>query len=232
MKGSAVDVKKINGVTPQLDDTDKLAVSVYGKASAAGDKEILVDSSGHLQVDGVTMPGSAAEGGSLPAVFIVVAGDDGSDVHPLQLDSNGALKAVLQAGSAAIGKLAANSGVDIGDVDIGRRFTTTALTIANSGHLSDELDMRGSSMLIVHMPAAWTAASIGFQVSPTTGGTFIPLYDDDGNLLQIDAPTASKAYQAPDGIAGSGFVKLWSQDGSGSNTAQGAERSIPVTLKG
>jgi len=35
----------------QMDDTDKLAVSLYGKSSAAGDKELLVDASGHPQVD-------------------------------------------------------------------------------------------------------------------------------------------------------------------------------------
>lgn len=73
-----VDIE-IGGVAPQLDTTDRLAVSLYGKASAAGDKEVLLDASGHVQVDVV---------GALPA------------------------------GSAAIGKLAANTGVDIGDVDV------------------------------------------------------------------------------------------------------------------
>ena len=113
-----------------------------------------------------------------------------------------------------------------------RDYKTTTLTIANGANLSDEVDMSGYAMLVVHMPAAWTAASLGFQVSATTGGTFGKLYDDDGNLLQIDAPAASGVYQAPDGVAGCGFLKVWSQDGSGNNTAQGAARSIVVTLKG
>ena len=69
-------------------------------------------------VDVLTMPATAAEGGALPSVFAVVAGDDGTDTHPLQLDASGFLKTVLQTGSAAFGKLAANSGVDIGDVDV------------------------------------------------------------------------------------------------------------------
>ncbi len=69
-------------------------------------------------VDVTSSSGQAAEAAALPGVFFVVAGDDGTDTHPLQVDSNGFLKAVLQAGTAAIGKLGANSGVDIGDVDV------------------------------------------------------------------------------------------------------------------
>jgi hypothetical protein len=50
-----------------------------------------------------------------------LSGSDG-DYEPLQTDANGHLKVnvidSLPAGSAAIGKLSANSGVDIGDVDI------------------------------------------------------------------------------------------------------------------
>ena len=42
---------EVGGQALQLDDTDKLAVSIYGKASAAGDKEVLVDAAGHLQID-------------------------------------------------------------------------------------------------------------------------------------------------------------------------------------
>ena len=49
-----------------------------------------------------------------------LAGTDG-DYAPLQVDADGALFAAISsiaAGSNAIGKLAANSGVDIGDVDV------------------------------------------------------------------------------------------------------------------
>ena len=53
-------------------------------------------SGNEAQVDVVTMPATAAEAGDLPSVFTVVAGDDGTDTHPLQVDSNGALKVVTQ----------------------------------------------------------------------------------------------------------------------------------------
>ena len=112
-----------------------------------------------------------------------------------------------------------------------RKHRSVAATIANGGNLSDAFDARKVTMGTLHMPAAWTSASIGFKVSPTSDGTFLPLYDEHGTLVQITSPSASQAYSLPTRLAGCGFVKLWSQDGSGSNTAQGAARSFLVELK-
>jgi hypothetical protein len=75
----------------------------------------------HVEGDAVGAPGGI-DTTSVPCVL--VAGDDGTNAVPLQL-SGSDLKitldseaVVLGTGSAAIGKLAANSGVDIGDVDV------------------------------------------------------------------------------------------------------------------
>ena len=78
-------------------------------------------------------------GGSLPSSVLVVAGYDGANIRAIKTDSTGevavdvssigtvtvtgtvavsAIAGALPAGSNAIGKLAANSGVDIGDVDV------------------------------------------------------------------------------------------------------------------
>ena len=103
-------------------------------------------------------------------------------------------------------------------------------TIASGAALSDVIDMRRFSFLTVHMPAAWTAASMGFYVSSSEGGTFLPLYADDGNLVEITTPTADKAYTAPATVGGAHFVTLWSET-SGSGVNQAAERSLIVELK-
>ena len=114
---------------------------------------------------------------------------------------------------------------------INRTTKVQSMTIANGAALSDAFDFRDFSFLTVQMPGAWTAASLGFYVASSLGGTFQPLYDDDGNLAQIDSPAASKDYSAPAAIGGAHFVKLWSQNGSGTGTNQGAERSLVVHLK-
>lgn len=109
---------------------------------------------------------------------------------------------------------------------------TMTITVSADDDLTQEaIDMRHKSMLVVHMPSAWTSASIGFKVSSSETGTFLPLYDDNGNLVQIDSPSASQAYVAPAALAAALWVKLWSQNGSGTNTAQAADRTFTVDLK-
>lgn len=116
-------------------------------------------------------------------------------------------------------------------MSINRGTTILPLTIANGAAVSDAFDMQRHAGGTVLMPAAWTAASIGFQVAATEAGTYYKLYDADGNLVQIVSPSASLAYAMPTELFGAAFVKLWSQDGSGNNTNQGAERAPIVILK-
>jgi len=48
----------------------------------------------------------------------IAYGWDGTNAYAISVDANGYLQVELLAGTNAIGKLAANSGVDIGDVDV------------------------------------------------------------------------------------------------------------------
>jgi len=116
-------------------------------------------------------------------------------------------------------------------VNIFRKVKQYTATIASGAALSDEFRFDGFALAVIHMPSTWTAASIGFKVASASGGTFLPLYDEDGTLVQIDSPTADKAYVAPAELAAAQYVKLWSQDGSGNDANQAAARSIPVDVK-
>lgn len=109
-----------------------------------------------------------------------------------------------------------------------RQSKRAALTIASSAALSTAFHFAGGLGLVL-MPAAWTAANIGFKVCDTEGGTYLPLYQDDGStLVEIASPAADTAYTLPAELAGATWVKLWSQDGAGSDTNQAAERSLTV----
>ena len=116
-------------------------VMVIGGWDGANVQAIKTDAAGDLQIDissitpgtGATDLGKAiqsAQGTTDTGVAALVvrndtladlSGADG-DYSPLQVNASGALyivqSAALPAGSNAIGKLAANSGVDIGDVDV------------------------------------------------------------------------------------------------------------------
>jgi hypothetical protein len=105
------------------------------------------------------------------------------------------------------------------------------LNIANGTAVSEAFEMSNHAGGIVLMPAAWTAASIGFQVSDSPSGTYYPLYDDGGTLVQISGPAVDNAYSIPAEVFGAAWVKLWSQDGAAVDENQGAERTLGVILK-
>lgn len=114
---------------------------------------------------------------------------------------------------------------------INRHTKVQTLTIANGAAESDAFDMRDYAGGQLHMPAAWTAASIGFKICYTPGGTYLPLYDEDATLVQISSPSVDCSYQLPIALYGVSHFKLWSQDGSAGDENQGAARSIIVEVK-
>ena len=80
-----------------------------------------------------------ATGATIPAYAVAMGASDGTNLQIPVCDASKFLKVVLQAGTAAFGKLAANSGVDIGDVDVtslpqgatvynGQKYVSTAGT--------------------------------------------------------------------------------------------------------
>jgi hypothetical protein len=86
---------------------------------------------------------------------------------------------------------------------------------------------------LVGVPGAWTAAALGFKVSDSFGGTFSPLRDESGSIVQISGIQTGAAgyYKLPDALRGAMFVKLWSQT-AGSDSNQVADRVITVLAKG
>lgn len=112
---------------------------------------------GTVNLKGTSTSGAVrATGATIPNQAVLMGGDDGTNIEPLQLDSNNYLKVILQAGTAAFGKLAANSGVDIGDVDVtsvplastvrnGKKAVTTAgsaVALAASTTLTHSVTIR------------------------------------------------------------------------------------------
>ena len=114
---------------------------------------------------------------------------------------------------------------------INRTTKVQTLTIANGVAISDAVDMRDYAGGQVLMPAAWTAANIGFKIASSEGDTYFPLYDSDGAIIEIGSPAVDKAFQLPIDIFGALWIKLWSQDGAGGDTNQGAARTIIIQLK-
>lgn len=90
-------------------------------------------------------------------------------------------------------------------------------------------EMAKYSQGIFHMPAAWDAADIGFQVSIDADGPFLPLYDDTGTLVAI-TPAVDRSYPLPVSLAGAKFVKLWSMS-AGVDVEQSSDRTVVLDFK-
>lgn len=103
------------------------------------------------------------------------------------------------------------------------------VTILNGAALSEAIVFGPYSKGVIHMPAAWTAADIGFHISSDPDGVYQPLYDG-ANPVVISGPGADRVFPLPAGLAPAHFFKLWSNT-AGADTNQGADRVIIVELK-
>lgn len=166
-----------------------------------GSNEAAIVGSVNLLSSGTT--GAVRQTGqTIPAQAILMGGDDGTNIEPLQLDASNFLKVILQTGTAAFGKLAANSGVDIGDVDVtslpqGAAVLHNKKTVTSAG---TQEALAGSSPIkhsvtIKALAANTNNVYVGSSsVSATNGyvldaGETLTLQISNLNLVYIDVDT-------------------------------------------
>lgn len=105
------------------------------------------------------------------------------------------------------------------------------VTILSGAAVSDPIGFGWWSMMVIHMPAGWTAADLGFQVAPHG---FPPqdwrtLNDETGARIEITGVIAAESFIAPANMAPANSLRLWSQS-AGAPVNQGADRVIKVEL--
>jgi hypothetical protein len=111
--------------------------------------------------------------------------------------------------------------------------TTKTVTIAESASLSAEVDLEGAALVGIHMPAAWTAANLTFQVAPTSGGTFYDAYDDGGTEINVTAAAQRYIGLLSDdalSLSAARFLKIRSGT-TGTPVNQAAARTLTLVLK-
>jgi hypothetical protein len=215
------------------------SVLVVAGYDGANVRAIKTDSSGELQVDiGSIVPGTgatslgkaiqSAQGATDTGVAALVvrndtladlSGADG-DYAPLQVNATGALytslATSLPAGTNAIGKLSANSGVDIGDVDVtslpsipagtnsigtvilGAGTAAIGKLVANSGVDIGDVDVTsvvpgvGATNLGKAIQSAQGATDVGVAALVVRNDTLADLSGADGDYspLQVNATGA------------------------------------------
>ncbi|MER8602803.1 hypothetical protein NKH48_03275 [Mesorhizobium sp. M1233] len=105
---------------------------------------------------------------------------------------------------------------------------TTAL-IASGGSLSAAIDLGGLHAVGIIMPAAWTAASLTFNVS-VDGENFADLYAPDGTEYTLTVVAAHHVYLDLGIFAGFNSIKFRSGAGSAA-VNQAADRTLTIVSR-
>lgn len=99
-----------------------------------------------------------------------------------------------------------------------------SLTITSGQSLtSDYLDLQGCRLTGIEMPAAWTAASLTFQVSKDNI-TYVNLYNLNGEVAYPAGASYGVSFNAEDFLSWR-YVKVRSGT-AGAAVAQGADRTL------
>lgn len=131
----------------------------------------------------------ATVGSAVPTKGFAIAGTDGTNARLLKLDSSGEAQVdvltlpALPAGTNAIGKLAANSGVDIGDVDVpgAANATNGQVTVDTTAGGVTICAARATRTRLIIVNEGTTDVRLGFG-SVTTGNGLLLLGVKGANI--------------------------------------------------
>lgn len=176
----------VNDVQPQLDDTDKIAVSLYGQNAAAGDQAVKTDGSNHLQVAMFT----GANNRALNAVDLTGDGVDPGGWYNICATSF----AMLFSGTGtAYDRQRANVAVTL--------LTSAARTAETSS--ADQVNYNGRGLLVVVNVSSITSTPVltpRLQIKDVISGNYMTVWTAAANIIA----TGMYAYLfTPGGAAGS-----------------------------
>jgi hypothetical protein len=103
-----------------------------------------------------------------------------------------------------------------------RAQTTATITVASNATTSAEVDLGGTNIVGLQMPAAFTGTTVTFLVATASGGTYQPLVDGAGSAVSKTVAASKYVGIDPTLFRGVRFVKLVS------GSSEGADRAITV----
>lgn len=104
-------------------------------------------------------------------------------------------------------------------------LVTLSTTITSGQTASAAVDLKGTSLLGVQLPAAFTGTSLKFQVATTLAGTYQDVIDGAGNTLTKTVAQGKYLYLDPSLFAGIQFIKLVS------GSSEGATRTLELVAR-
>lgn len=107
------------------------------------------------------------------------------------------------------------------------------VVVANGAALSEIIYFRDQVIGGFIAPASLAAnTKVAFKVSASADGTFVPLYDQYGALVEVTVSlSAAGAYPFPQELFSYPFAKVWTEN-AGVDVNQSAEKSFLLCMKG
>lgn len=101
---------------------------------------------------------------------------------------------------------------------------TVTATIASSDTVSGEVNVYGTTLCGLHLPASFTGTALTFQAAVASGGTYQEVYKD-GAALSVTVAQAKYIALNPADFAGIQYLKIVS------GSAEAAERIITLATR-
>lgn len=104
------------------------------------------------------------------------------------------------------------------------------VAIGSGTSLSGLINLGGLRLFGIAVPAAWTAASLTFQVSPDGGTTWVELADDSAAAIAVGAAVSTCSTLDPKIFSAYQYLRIRSGTAA-SPVAQAADRTLQLFLR-
>lgn len=104
-------------------------------------------------------------------------------------------------------------------------LSTTTATIASSTTTSSAIDLGGTTLAGIQLPASFTGTSITFQAATTLGGTYQTVITSGGSTVSVAVTAGRFVTLSPSDFAGIQFLKLVS------SASEAATRTIELVTR-
>ena len=105
-----------------------------------------------------------------------------------------------------------------------------SVTIAAATGLAEAVNTQGHALVGILMPAAWTAAKLGYDVS-LDGVTYRTAYDNGGNLEQTTVELSAYIAIPQSDTVFAPMIRVKSVDASNVAVAQSADRALTLVFR-
>lgn len=103
------------------------------------------------------------------------------------------------------------------------------VTISSGAAITSAIDLVGRTLVGIIMPAAWTAASLTFEMSDTAAGTYVDVYDISEAELEITVAASRYLALDPVNFFGVNYLKVRSGT-SATPVNQAADRTLTLMI--